>query len=70
MWRLSIVYDIFRTNMVDTIMEMWTCAKQSFLDPKSSSFVNTNIKFNMFNTFMKYINILFGNNHAQQLHVH
>jgi len=70
MWRLSIACDIFRTNMVDTIIEMWRCAKQSFWEPKSSSFVNTNIKFNMFNTLMKYINILFGNNHAQWFHVH
>jgi hypothetical protein len=71
MRRLSIAYDICRTNMVDTIMEMWRCgAKQSFWELEFSSFVNTNIKVNMFNTLMKYTNILFGNNHAQWLHVH
>jgi len=68
MWRLSIAYDIFRTNMVDTIMEMWRCARQSFWS-LNSLHLWTQI-LNMFNTLMKYTKTLFGNNHAQQLHVH
>jgi hypothetical protein len=54
--------------MVDTIMEMWRCARQSFWS-LNSLHLWTQI-LNMFNTLMKYTKTLFGNNHAQQLHVH